>query len=155
MSTGIARDGRDNRGTASGKLIQAERFRQGRPSGSSAVSLLRGMGAGLKKLKLLSLPLSTRILSNTQRESRATRTINRVRSIINFLITGPPVLNRSKTRKSELYINRLEIFKTLINCLKILELCDKSAWRINTFQLLRQAICLCRKVDSPGWILKS
>ena len=140
---------------ARGKSIQAERFRQGRPSGSSAVSLLRGLGAGLKKLKLLSLPLSTRILSKAQRESRATRTINRARSMTNFLITGPPVLNRSKTRKSELYINRLEIFKTLINCFKTLKLCDNTAWRINILQLLRRLIYPCRQVDSPEWILKS
>ena len=134
---------------AGGKSIQAERFRQGRPSGS------RGLGAGLKKLKLLSLPLSTRILSNTQRESRATRTINRARSMTNFLITGPPVLNGSEKRKSELLLNRPEIFKTLINCFKTLKLCDKRAWRKNIFHLLRRPIYPCRKVDSPEWILKS
>ena len=104
--------------------LYAERLREGRPSGLIAVSLLRGLGGVLKKLKLLSLPLSTRTLSNTQRESRTRRTRMRAKSIINFLITRFLQLSRDpipeKVSQSGLFIHRLEICKTLINCFNIL-----------------------------------
>ena len=125
---------------AGGGLIQAERLRQARPSGSRAVSLLSGLGAGLKKLKLLSLPLSTSILSNAQRESRATRTIIRVRSMTNFLITAASGSQQIGKEKSELFINRLEIFKTLINCFKTLKLCDRTNRNINIMNLLKRVV---------------